>query len=51
MNSPEKDQHLEPSDAKYVVEIKLRGSNVVKKHNLSLRKDNPAKRWQVDGGI
>jgi hypothetical protein len=23
----------------------------VKKHNLALRKDNPAGRWQVDGGI
>ena len=23
----------------------------VKKHNVALRKDNPAGRWQVDGGI
>jgi hypothetical protein len=26
-------------------------SAFVKKHNLALRKDNPAGRWQVDGGI
>jgi hypothetical protein len=31
-------------------EIKLRGG-YVKKHNLALRNDNPANRWQVDGGI
>jgi hypothetical protein len=31
-------------------EIKLR-NGYVKKHNLALRKDNPANRWQVDGGI
>jgi hypothetical protein len=23
----------------------------IKKHNLALRKDNPAGRWQVHGGI
>ncbi|MBL7186934.1 MAG: hypothetical protein ISS70_11500 [Phycisphaerae bacterium] len=31
-------------------EIKLKGG-YVKKHNLALRNDNPAKRWQVDGGL
>jgi len=31
-------------------EIKLKNGGV-KKHNLALRKDNPAGRWQVDGGI
>jgi len=31
-------------------EIKLRGG-YVKKHNLALRNDNSANRWQVDGGI
>ncbi len=31
-------------------ELKLR-SGRIKKHNLALRKDNPAQRWQVDGGI
>jgi len=31
-------------------EIKLRNGQV-RKHNLALRKDNPANRWQVDGGI
>jgi outer membrane lipoprotein-sorting protein len=31
-------------------EIKLR-DGYVKKHNLALRNDNPANRWQVDGGI
>ena len=31
-------------------EIKLK-SGGVKKHNLALRKDNPAGRWQFDGGI
>ncbi|MBN2592276.1 MAG: hypothetical protein JXA81_02125 [Sedimentisphaerales bacterium] len=31
-------------------EIKLR-DGYVKKHNLALRNDNHAKRWQVDGGI
>ncbi len=31
-------------------EIKLKGGGV-KKWNLALRKDNPAHRWQVDGGI
>lgn len=31
-------------------EIKLMDGRV-KKHNLALRKDNPANRWQVDGGI
>ena len=30
-------------------EIELRG--FVKKHNLALRKDNAAGRWQVDGGL
>jgi len=31
-------------------EIKLKTGDV-KKHNLAIRKDNPADRWQVDGGI
>jgi hypothetical protein len=31
-------------------EIKLK-SGSIKKHNLALRNDNPAKRWVVDGGI
>jgi len=31
-------------------EIKLKNGGI-KKHNLALRKDNPAGRWQVDGGI
>jgi outer membrane lipoprotein-sorting protein len=31
-------------------EIKLKNGGV-KKHNLAVRKDNPAGRWQVDGGI
>lgn len=31
-------------------EIKLKDGGV-KKHNLAVRKDNPAGRWQVDGGI
>ena len=31
-------------------EIKLR-SGVVRKHNLAMRKDNPAKRYIVDGGL
>lgn len=31
-------------------EIKLK-SGGVKKHNLAIRKDNPAGRWQFDGGI
>ncbi len=31
-------------------EIKLRNGGV-KKWNLAVRKDNPAQRWQVDGGI
>jgi outer membrane lipoprotein-sorting protein len=31
-------------------EIKLKNGDV-KKHNLAIRKDNPAGRWQVDGGI
>lgn len=31
-------------------EIKLKGGHI-KKHNLALRNDNPAKRWIVDGGI
>lgn len=31
-------------------EIKLK-DGYVKKHNLALRNDNPANRWQVDGGI
>ena len=31
-------------------EIKLK-DGTVKKHNLAVRKDNPAGRWQVDGGI
>ena len=31
-------------------EIKLK-NGYVKKHNLAIRKDNPAGRWQVDGGI
>ncbi len=31
-------------------EIKLK-SGAVKKHNLALRNDNPAKRWMVDGGL
>jgi len=31
-------------------EIKLKNGHV-KKHNLAIRKDNPAGRWQVDGGI
>jgi hypothetical protein len=30
--------------------VKCRQSGV-KKHNLALRKDNPAGRWQVDGGL
>ena len=32
-------------------EIKLRQETGLKKHNLALRKDNPAGRWQVDGGL
>ena len=31
-------------------EIKLKDGNV-RKHNLAIRNDNPAGRWQVDGGI
>jgi hypothetical protein len=31
-------------------EIKLSDGSV-KKFNLAIRKDNPAGRWQVDGGI
>ena len=31
-------------------EIKLKNGQV-KKHNLAVRKDNSAGRWQVDGGI
>jgi hypothetical protein len=31
-------------------EIKLKNGGI-KKHNLAVRKDNPAHRWQVDGGI
>jgi outer membrane lipoprotein-sorting protein len=31
-------------------EIKLK-NGYVKKHNLAIRNDNPAGRWQVDGGI
>ncbi len=31
-------------------EIKLK-SGEIKKYNLAIRKDNPAKRWQFDGGI
>ena len=31
-------------------EIKLKSGHI-KKHNLALRNDNPAKRWIVDGGI
>jgi hypothetical protein len=31
-------------------EIKLK-DGTIKKHNLAVRKDNPAGRWQVDGGI
>jgi hypothetical protein len=31
-------------------EIKLKNGQV-RKHNLAVRKDNPAGRWQVDGGI
>ena len=31
-------------------EIKLK-DGTVKKHNLAVRNDNPAHRWQVDGGI
>ena len=31
-------------------EIRLR-DGYVKKHNLALRNDNPANRWQVDGGL
>ncbi len=31
-------------------EIKLK-DGAIKKHNLAVRKDNPAHRWQVDGGI
>ena len=31
-------------------EIKFR-NGYVRKHNLALRKDNPANRWQVDGGL
>jgi hypothetical protein len=31
-------------------EIKLRSSQT-KKWNMAVRKDNPAHRWQVDGGI
>jgi len=31
-------------------EIKLKNGDV-KKYNLAIRKDNPAGRWQVDGGI
>jgi len=31
-------------------EIKLK-DGTVRKHNLAVRKDNPAGRWQVDGGI
>jgi outer membrane lipoprotein-sorting protein len=31
-------------------EIKLKNGSI-KKHNLALRNDNPAKRWIVDGGI
>jgi hypothetical protein len=31
-------------------EIKLKNGGV-RKHNLAVRKDNPAGRWQVDGGI
>jgi len=31
-------------------EIKLKSGDT-KKHNLAIRKDNPAGRWQVDGGI
>jgi hypothetical protein len=31
-------------------EIKFKDGRV-KKHNVSMRKDNPAGRWQVDGGI
>jgi hypothetical protein len=32
-------------------EIQLRSETAVRKHNLALRKDNAAGRWQVDGGI
>jgi RNA polymerase sigma factor (sigma-70 family) len=32
-------------------EIKFRQAEGTKKWNLALRKDNPAGRWQVDGGI
>jgi hypothetical protein len=32
-------------------EIKLRSSSQTKKWNMAVRKDNPAHRWQVDGGI
>jgi hypothetical protein len=32
-------------------EIKLRSQTPTKKHNLAVRNDNPAGRWQVDGGI
>jgi hypothetical protein len=32
-------------------EIKLRQMTGVKKFNLAVRKDNPAGRWQVDGGL
>lgn len=39
------------SDAKFVpYEIQLRDGSV-KKHNLALKKNPQAKRWQVDGGI
>jgi hypothetical protein len=31
--------------------VKCHQMQGVKKHNLALRKDNPAGRWQVDGGI
>jgi hypothetical protein len=31
--------------------VKCHMSPGIKKHNLALRKDNPAGRWQVDGGI
>jgi RNA polymerase sigma factor (sigma-70 family) len=32
-------------------EIKFKGSSGVRKHNLAVRNDNPAKRYVVDGGI
>ncbi len=37
-----------PEQSAWFVKCRIQG---IKKHNVAMRKDNPAGRWQVDGGI